>query len=235
MTKEIVIQGLPMTKGWDSLNQQDKEWMQEHTSIARGLGREAGIKAVELCLEVASIHAFLDDKPMPFTGWAENCFPGAFGVLKLYNRMRQKASDNAIRYLAKEGIAGMANIHGGDIALAMERVGAAPEKSSQFYAWGKQLEAEVRAERSNRRKGIKRKLDPDDATKMFVTFTARLLRETKITDSASQRSWLKKSVGYLMEKRAITGTVSTERIAIPDGYMPKVGYPRGKKRSPKAA
>ena len=232
MSKEIeLVPGLPMTKGWESLSQHDKTWMQEHTSSARGLGKEAGIKAIELCLEVAAIKNFLEDKPMPFTGWAENCFPGAFGVMQLYNRMRKHASDDAIRYLAQEGIAGMANIHGGDIAMAIEKA-PAPAKPSQFPSWGKLLEAEVRSERSNRRKGKVPKLDPDDAIKAGVTILDRLMREAKITTSAEGRAFLKRLCGYMMEKRAISGTVSIERTSIPAGFLPRRGRPR---KHPKAA
>lgn len=82
--------------------------------------------------------------------------------------------------------------------------------------------------RTGRRKGHK-KLDPEEALKMFVVVGNRLMRESKLTDSASQRAWLKRAVGYLMEKRALTGTVSTERTPIPDGFMPRVGRPRRSK------
>jgi hypothetical protein len=236
MAKEIeLVKGLPLTAGWNALSETDKAWMQEHTSIVRGLRRDteelaaqAGSKAIATCLETAGIRQFLEGKSMPFTRWAENCFPGAFDVLQVYAKLRDRANgnDEALRYLAKHGVPGLSNIQGGDIANALVKA-PPPKNPSQFPAWSKQLEAEVRTERSQRRRNTKkRKLSDDDFIRIFVTTNKRLLKETGIPDSAGRRALLKKALSYLMQTMAIAGTIAAEKESIPDGFMPKVGRPQ---------
>lgn len=54
------------------------------------------------------------------------------------------------------------------------------------------------------------------------------MRQAKLGTSAEQRAFLKKAVGYIMEMRAVPGTVTAERTPLPDGFLPKVGRPRAK-------
>jgi hypothetical protein len=140
-----------------------------------------------------------------------------------------------IEALAKDGanlLRGGAGIGAKDL-LSVAKALPAPKGKDEKTIEGfieQEVRVRIRQDRQKRRKG-RQKLDPDDAMKIFVTTSMRLLREARLSDSASQRSWLKKAVGYLMEARAITGTVATERLSIPEGFMPRRGRPRKDKKA----
>jgi hypothetical protein len=235
MNKELtLLPGLPFAPGWTSLSQHDRDWLQEHTSNAVQNFRESGFKAIQACAELALIEKFLEGKPLTMTAWMKASLGSSdrtgWRWLANYKQMRGSVPDEAILYLAQEGVVGVNSAHQGAIVTAIKKL--PPPKSTDrksLEAWKEKVGEELSQHyRSNRLRS--RRLDPDDAIRVFVTTGKRLLREAKITDSASQRTWLKKAIGYLMELRAITGTVVAERISVPEGYMPKVGFPRGKKR-----
>lgn len=227
---QVFVPALPNTPGWSAMNQKDREWLQEHTSNAVDNFRQSGFKAIQSCAEIALIEQFLEGKPMTMTNWMATCFGASertgWRWLKSYKEMRGAASDDAILYLAEQGISGLNSIQRGDIVSVIKRL--PPPKDSDkkhLEEWRNSVGVELRKGRSGRRKSMRR-LDPDEAMKTSITFRARLLREAKIGESAAQRAWLKKELGYLMEMRAVTGTVSAERVPIPDGFMPRRGRPR---------
>jgi hypothetical protein len=233
MTKEIqvFVPGLPNTPGWVALSQHDREWLQEHTSSAVDNFRQSGFKAIQACAELAMIENFLDDKPMTMTNWMRTCLGASertgWRWLANYKEMRGSASDEAILYLAREGVAGLNNVQAGDIAPVIKRL--PPPKSGDkksLEAWRDKIAEELRENRRNRRKGRKTRLDSEMALKAFVVDTRRLLRDANLNTTAEQKAWLKRGVGYVMETRAIGGTLTAERTAPPDGWLPRRGRPR---------
>ena len=234
---EVFAPILPTTKEWSTLAQKDRDWILEHTSNAITNFRQSGLKAIQCCAEVAMIQNFLEGKPLTFTTWMKSVFPDeasertGWRWLKNYKELRGSASDSAILYLAESGISGMNNLGQREILTAVKRL--PPPKGSdkkQLESWKNKVGETVRELRRSRRSGKPRKLDEEEALKVFILTGRRLLRECGLKTSAEQRAWLKRGTGMIMELRAIPGTVTTERIPVPDGFLPQVGRPR---KSPK--
>jgi hypothetical protein len=237
VAKEIItfVQGLPHTPGWIALSQSDRDWLQEHTSNAVDNFRQSGLKALQSCAEMAMIEEFLKDKPLKMTNWIDTCFQSssrtAWRWLANYKEMRGSASDQAILYLAKEGIAGMQSAHAGEIATAIKQLPAPKSTGArELEAWKEKLAEKLKENRSQRSKGKRRKLDPDEAAKSAVVTLRRLMRESRLDSTKEQKGWLARTIGYLMDIRAIPGSLTADRTPPPDGWMPQVGRPRKRGR-----
>lgn len=229
---EILVQQLPHTPGWVAMNQHEREWLQENTSEALTLFRQSGLTAIKFCAKLTEIQAFLDGKSMTFTNWVRSSFgPSertAYRWLQAYRELRGIAQEPAILYLAQEGLAGVNNtLQPRELIPVLKSL--PPPKSADkkvLEPWRQKVSEELRTRRSKRRKRISLKHSEEDALRVFVITTRRLLRDAGIDNSAEQRKWLARGVGYVMHLRAIAGTVTAERTTIPDGFMPQVGRPR---------
>lgn len=221
---------LSSTPGWLALDQHERKWLQEHTDNAITSFHQSGLKAIQCCAELATIQRFLGGKPMAFSTWLQTSFGGsgrtAYRWLKSYKEMRGAASDEAILYLAQQGIAGLNNIGHGEVASVLRRL-PPPETSEKkvLEAWREKVGEQLRIGRRARRKKSLR-LAPEDAKKVFITNTVRLLRDSGLKSPAQQLEWLREGVGMIMERRVLSGTFKTRRIPIPEGFMPKRGRPR---------
>lgn len=229
---EIFVQQLPQTPGWVAMNQRDREWLQENTSEALTLFRESGLTAIKFCIKMKGIQDFLEGKPMNFTNWVRTCFgPSertAYRWLSAYRELSSTASEPALLYLAQEGLAGVNNTLQPKELLPVLKALPAPKSADKrvLDGWRTKVSEELRSRRSKRRKRISLKHSDEDALRVFVITTRRLLRDAGIDSSAEQRKWLARGVGYIMQLRAIAGTVSAERTPIPEGFLPQVGRPR---------
>ena len=53
----------------------------------------------------------------------------------------------------------------------------------------------------------------------LLNASVRYIREAGLTTPEEKLVWLRDLVGMVMEKENIPGTLATERIPIPDGYI----------------
>jgi hypothetical protein len=234
---EVFVPQLPHTPGWVAMTPSDRDWLQEHTSAALSDFRDSGLKAISCCIRIAEIQNFLDGKSMTFTNWVRTAFGSsertAYRWLASYKEQLQVANPQAILYLAQEGLAGVNNtIQPKELTPVLKAL-PAPKTTDKksLEGWRQRVSEELRTRRSKRRKRVTIKLDAEDAMRDFVIVARRLLRESDLNTSADQRKWLTRALGYLMDLRAIAGTITAERTSIPDGWMPVVGRPR---KGPKA-
>lgn len=230
---ETFVPQLPSAPGWAALADRDREWLTQHTSNAITSFRESGFKAIQSCAELALIQAFLEGKSMTFTSWVRTCFGSsertAYRWLAAYKELRGSAADEAILFLAQEGIAGVnSSLQPREIAPVLKALPPPRDLSNRksLEAWSHKVGEELRSRRSRRRTRVPLRLDQEDALRVFVLTTDRLLRESRLATSAEQRRWLGRGLGYVLEKRAIPGTVSAQRLSIPEGFLPKRGRPR---------
>jgi hypothetical protein len=230
---------LPSTPGWAEMSQAEKEGIQQITSMAlRGMGTEF---AGKLMKEVACYQAeqFLKNTPMSVKDWANmNLGPAWRTIYRAAEKIRDNmkyASDEDLLFLAQRGLHGMPSIHTGHVLNVLHKLPAPKSRSeASREKWAMQIEEAVRGELSQRRKGHKPiALDPDEALVTFILTARRVMREAKLGTSAEQRAWLRRAVGYIMELRAISGSIQAERTAIPDGLIPKRGAPRGPRKKRK--
>jgi hypothetical protein len=230
---EILTPGLPTIPGFTGLNAERREWLLEHTSNIARFRRQQAAGVIGECRELYLIQAGLEGTPVTMKAYIATMYPRsdrtAWKRLSDYRELAKVMPEAAIDALANnaaEMLQGAAALGAGDVIRAAKGLplprGHEPKVIEGYLG---KLRERLREDRQARRKG-RRGLDPDDAVKIAVTTLTRCLREAKLGESAAQRQWLKKVVGYTMERRAITGTVATERISIPDGFMPRRGRPR---------
>lgn len=164
------------------------------------------------------------------TNWLRNCFPGSERGGRRWLQMGRElvahAPEGALLYLAEKGIAGLGNLHTGTLLPVVKRL-PPPKDKRQYPSWVEKVGGEVKANFSARRKRKPLRLNEEDALRVFVITTRRLMREGNLAASADQRAWLKRGVGYLMQLRGISGSIQVERTPIPDGFLPKRGRPPG--------
>lgn len=237
---QLVPEKLTLTAGWTGFSQVERKWIQEHTTAALTAFRESGLKALAFCMELAAIQTFLEGKSMTFTNWVRTCFGSnertAYNWLASYRELRQTAPDAAIAYLAQEGLVGVNNARGPRELTPILKALPAPKGSDKkaLEAWRVKVSEELRAKRSRSRKRVSLHLKDDDAIKVWIITTRRIMREAKLSTSAEQRAFLKKGGGYLFQLLGTSGSVTIERTPIPDGFMPKVGRPRKKRDDAKS-
>jgi hypothetical protein len=235
MAKEIqvFVPQLPSTPGWVALSEKKREWLQEKTSNIAKWRQMQVTGVIGECRELFLIQEGLIGEKMTMNAYLDHVYgkSSRTGYKRLgdYRELAKIMPPEAIDALANDtqGIMqGTGGLVAGEVIRAAKTLPVLKSKEPKVIeGYMGNLREKLREGRQKRLKGRSR-LDPEDAMKMWITAGKRLLREAKITESAGQRAWIKKAVGYLMETRAITGTVSTERIPIPDGFMPVVGRPR---------
>lgn len=229
---EIYVPQLPSTAGWVAMTQSDREWLQEHTSAALSLYRESGLKALQFCVELASIQNFLEGKSMTFTNWVRSCFGSsertAYNWLESYKKLLAVSTEPAILSLAQEGLAGVQTIKGPRELLPVLKALPAPKSADKkgLETWREKVSQELRSRRSKVRKRVPLKLDKEDSLRSYVVTTRRLIRECGLETSADVRAWLKRGGGYLFQMFAVSGSITVERTPIPDGWLPQVGRPK---------
>jgi hypothetical protein len=229
-------QNLPNTPGWAQMTQAEKEGIQQITSMAlRGIGTEF---AGKLMKEVACYQAkqFLKNTAMSVKDWANmNLGPAWRTIYRAAEKIRDNlkyATDDDLLFLAQRGLHGMHSIQTGTVLRVLPSVPAPKTKSAKAREeWAVKVEEAVRGGLSERRKGHKSiPLDEDQATVVAVQTIDRVMPKGT---SAESRSWLRKVNGYVMQKRAITGTLQIEQMKIPEGLFPKRGAPRGPRKKRK--
>ena len=231
---EIFVPGLPNTPGWVALNQAEKDWVQQATSEVNASFRSAGLSTLKGILGLMSMRSYLEGKPMTMTNWLRTSFPGSERAgrrwLELGDKLADNAPQDALLMLAEKGVANLGNLQTGHLLPAIKAL-PPPKDKKKYPEWIEAVGEKVKETYRERRKGRHPKLSEDGALVAFVQTTVRLMKEAKLGTSADQRGFLKKGVGMVMEERAITGTISTERISIPEGFFPKRGRPRKTKKA----
>lgn len=250
MTAEIVpssdglelSKNLPSTPGWAEMSPAERDGIQQITSMAlRGMGTEF---AGKLMKEVACYQAeqFLKNTPMSVKDWANmNLGPAWRTIYRAAEKIRDNlkyASDDDLLFLAQRGLHGMHSVQTGMVLRVLPNVPAPKAKTAKAREeWASKVEDAVREGLSQRRRGHRPiTLSADAATVALILTARRVMREAKLGTSAEQRAWLRKAIGYIMELRAISGTIQAERTPLPEGLIPKRGAPRGpRKKRRKAA
>ena len=230
----MFIPGLPNTPGWVALNQAEKDWVQQATSDVNASFRSAGLSTLKGILGLMSLRSYLEGKPLTMTNWLRTSFPGSERGgrrwLELGDKLADYAPQDALLMLAEKGVANLGNLQTGHL-LPVIKENPPPKDKKKYSEWIDVVGEKVKETYRERRKGRHPKLTEDGALKNFVQTGVRLLKEAKLGTSAEQRGFLKRGVGMVMEKRAITGTVSTERVPIPEGFFPPRGRPKKIKKA----
>ena len=235
MTKaiEVFVPGLPSTPGWTSLSQERRDWLLERTESIAKYRRQQAVGAVGEARELARVQAGLEGTSMKMGSYLSTMYGKsertAWKRLQDYRELQKVMPEEAIDALVNNTdgfLAGSAGLGAGDVIRAAKAL--PPPKSKEpkvIEGYLGSLREKLKEERRTRRAGHRR-LDPDDGIKMVVLLTRKIFREAKIATSAEGRAFLRKMVGYIMEDRAIPGSVTAERTIIPDGFMPRRGRPR---------
>jgi len=233
MTKDLILTGLPRTPGWTSLSPEKQRWLQQETSDALEHRQMSGVHALAEAAKLYSIEQGLKYEKMSMRNFFLVAYQGSYRngrqKLKQFKALLDKWGMPALTVIQAKG---GDLLRGSNVALGdLQRVSLAlpAPKSTEpkvIEAW---VEGPVRKhltqDRQDRHKKRPKARDEDNAIKVWVTIGARLMREAKLATSAEQRAFLKRACGYLMERRAISGSVTITRTPIPDDFFPRLGRP----------
>lgn len=223
-------------KGWVTLPQGEKDHILEETSLILTDFAESGARSIKAIIRTSRLREYLRGKATGYYEWAKAAFGSISAVRTLdrqierFEEMRQGAPEDAIVYLAEQGIAGLP----GDLVNAIKQLPAPKDKKS-YPTWAAKVGEILREDRRRRTKGGSRKISEDEAVLTIVLSSTKALKEAKLETTAKEAAVLRRAIGYTMERRAMRGTVSAERTPIPEGFIPKVGRPRKQRGRPKKA
>ncbi len=123
----------------------------------------------------------------------------------------------------------IANAALGDIRNAVRELLVLPA-STEPEQYLEALDSKLLEHRKAKPKGKALHLNENSAAKMATNAVISYIRACGLKTSGEKRVWIRRVVGWVMEAQAVTGTVSTERVPIPDGILVKRGRPPKRKK-----
>lgn len=235
MSKEIdvYVPGLPSTPGWTTLSPEKQEWLKQKTSNVMQFRRMGAVAGLGECKELLDVEKGLEQEKMTMTNYMRVVYQKheRTGWRKLadYKALVKVWPDIAIETLMSKGAellhgsTGIGTKHLLQVAKTLPAPKTNDAKVIEAFI-EKDVRSKLREERRRQAKGSE--LTEDEATKVIVITATRALRQSGVSDSRGQRKILETSVGMVMQRRAITGTVTAVRTLIPDGFLPPRGRPR---------
>lgn len=231
---------LPNTAGWSSLSEVKRKWLQERTSNIAGFRQMQRSGLIGECRELFLIKKGLEGEKMTMEAYLTAGYGKSYRTgmrhLGLYKKLLQVMSDDAIEAIAADtenvfqGSGGLEPTALIRVAKTLPPLKSKEPKAIEGYLLS--LREGLKQERRNRHKIPKP--DEEQSLLIFVSTAVRLLEDLKLDDTRSQKNFLKTGTGYVMQKRAISGTLEVEHLSIPDDFFPKRGYPVGRKRTKNA-
>jgi hypothetical protein len=234
---KIFVASLPETPGWLDLSATEQSMLQEQTSEFVDDFRQAGMKVVSSLMRLGKIDEFLKGKSVNITNWMVNVGPAelnlseraCWNLLAAARKAREIASDRALAFLAEKGIGGMNNVGINRLLPVLEK-NPPPKDPKLLNQWGEKVGEDLReGYKEARRKA--RRLDPNKAMGMWVKAGIRILAACKMENSAAEKAWITTAGSYLMHERGIRGTIAMEKVPPPSDFLPRVGAPRGPRKS----
>jgi hypothetical protein len=239
MAQKITVYepGLPNTRGWATLSEAKREWLQEKTSNIKKFGAMEGLASVSAGIELMDVKNGLKGEEMGITDyirtvWGEKSERTGFRKLQDIEELAKQWPADLIKHVSERGallLRGTAGIGIKDLVTVSKELPAPKEKDDKTYDAfiENKVRAKLKENRAVRRTGRVVKLSDDDAMKILFNTGRRIMRAAKnLHSSADNKNFLKTVVGWWMEDRGVPGTLECKRISIPDGTVAQVGRPR---------
>lgn len=232
--------GLPNTKGWSSLSETEREWLQEKTSNIKKFGAMEGLASVSGGIELLEVKRGLEGKSMAITDYVRTVYGSSerTGWRKLADteELAKTWPIDLIKVVAERGallLRGTTGIGMKDLINVAKELPAPRErddKTIDSFIENK-VRDKLREHKVTRRSGKAVRLSDDASARMLFNTGRRIMRATKtLHTSAEYRQFLRTVVGWWMEDRAVPGELKVSRVSIPEGIEAKVGRPRKRVR-----
>lgn len=223
--------------GFVALSEKEREWLRNETSAALTNYRKAAMHTLMWCIDIARVEDGLKGKPVSLNTWFNTVFPSAKTTgkraLKTFRMLNANADEEALIDLAQHGIPGMHNMQAGRIVGVLKKL--PPPKVNRneknMAEWRSKLAEKLRQNFREVRAGREEKIDREEAAKSIALSVRLYLNKAEgVETSKEKRDIIAEAVAYLMEREAISGTITITRKPAPDGWWPAVGRPRGSKK-----
>lgn len=227
---------LPEIPGWQDLTRQQQDSLYAHKRNIEEYEQIRQFGELGVVVELYKAQQEIKNTKMQIGGLIRTLYRG-----KTQRTVDRKLSDfkeiadglppqlidqwQAIGKETLEKYSSLARASLGEIKSAMKKMLELPAPTGKTLdAVLVQLNTQLATDRKDRRKEVHK--DKDESAKAAANDLINYLRSSGITTSAEARQWLRHVVGWTMEARAVTGTVSTERLPYPEGVNPPRGRPR---------
>lgn len=237
----IFVEGLENTPGWVTLSRKKQDALLEHTSHIQQNRQLQMLGEFGELMELYQVEQLLDGEEMKLSDYLAKLYPErhARTIFRKQANFAQLAATippGVMKKLASLGgdVLGkfdrIAKAAIGDIRNAASELPALPastEKAAVEYL--ERLDSKLHEHRKARRKGITLERDEAAAAKFAANAVINYINSCGLQTSAQKRLWLTRMLGWVMEAQAVTGTVKSVRVSIPDGVIIRRGRPRKKK------
>lgn len=236
---------LPDTPGWSELTRAKQDRLLEITSRLLQFQSMEGLGVVGQCVELENADRELEGEPMNITDYTQTVFKQGFRTAwrrkadfrEFMKILPKENSDEITKTLAEKGSlllrgaagGGMKELIGAFTALKSEIPKSKDPKVIEGFI-EKKVRPKLRERRQDRHSNEKPEpLERNLALRIWFNATIRIMRQAKLRTSEQQREWLQLGVGYVMQARAIPGSVHTGRQEIPEGFVSRRG-PKPKRK-----
>ncbi|HWF62972.1 MAG TPA: hypothetical protein VN666_22050, partial [Nitrospira sp.] len=242
---------LPNTPGWNELSREKQDRMLEITSRLLQFQSMEGLGVVGQCVELENADRELEGEPMNITDYTQTVFKQGFRTAwrrkadfrEFLAILPKENSEQITKTLAEKGAmllrgaagGGMKELIGAFSALKSEIPKTKDPKVIEGFI-EKKIRPKLRERRQERTSKSKPEpLEKNLALRIWFNTTLRIMKQAKIRNTEQLREWLQTGVGYVMQARAIPGSVHTGRQDIPEGFVTRRGPKPKKNRLGKAA
>lgn len=241
---QIFVPDLPDTPGWLKLSRKKQDTLLEITSENQQFRQLKGLGEFGELMTVYKAQELLEGEEMKLSDYLRRIYPERHQ--RTLDRKREKFAEliagihpSLIKKIATLGtqhlehLDRLANAALGDIRNAMKEVPslALPAGTDEDVLRRlDELDSKLLEHRKAKHKGKALHMNENAAAKMATNAVVSYIRACGLKTSGEKRVWIRRVVGWVMEAQAITGSVSTERVPIPDGILIKRGRPPKRKK-----
>lgn len=236
----LFVEGLDSTPGWVVLPYDKQKQIVEHTSHVQRFRQMQRLGEFGELVELTQVHQILEGEDMEMKNFLRVVYPDhsertIYRKLQVFQEVSTHIPNSVLKKIGglnEEVLTNFENITTapiGEIRRVLKQMPMLPlttDKAAEQYL--AEVNEKLSHDRRKRAKG--KRVDDDFAAKMATNGVLHYMKQTKLTTSAEKRQFLKRVFGWIMEAQAIPGTISTTRLAIPEGLLIRRGRPRSKPR-----
>jgi len=237
-----IVGKIPEIHGWHSLNRQEQDSLVSYTSDLHQYIQLTGLGEFGQLIVLTQVQQLIDGKDVDMLEYLAFNYPTKhprtiFRKQQAYAELAATIPNALLKRLSAFGqdvigsFGRIASASLGDIRSAIREMPMLSVKSDvDPNEWLVKLDGKLLEERQNRRKATPEP-NQDFIENIAANELSNHIIQAKLETSAEKRQFLTRVLGWAMEYQAVTGTVSTGRIPIPDAMRIFRGRPKIAKKS----
>lgn len=232
---------LDLMANWSSYEKERQERLRQYAGEIREAQWEQGFATLKEAAALFEAKKELTSEG-EFRGFLDQVYKQSWRTgyerLNLYERARQKLSEEQIAYLAAYGrhLMPYPNVPMGEFINAAKGLPAPKsERSEDMDPFIEKVGVRYKELKSERRKNNQKKVSAEDAAKEAFNALLHLISSAKIKTTQRQIEFLERVAGMVMTDRAIPNQLAKRlsRVEVPQGFKVKRGRPPLQKNSSK--